>query len=79
MSLQVVAGTDTQAFAVATLDYKLTQARTRRDYYRAAADQAILDGAPVMESLALARADTIIESIDLMLSRRFRLTSEVED
>jgi len=75
-SIEVVAGTDTQAFAVATLDYKLTQARTRRDYYRAAADKAALDGAPVMESLALAHADTISESIDLLLARRFRLTSE---
>ncbi len=76
MSIEVVAGTDTPAFAVATLDYRLVQARTRRDHYRAVADQAALDGAPVMESLALARADTISESIDLMLTRRHRLTSE---
>ncbi len=76
MTIEVVAGTDTQAFAVATLDYKLTQARTRRDYYRAAADKAALDGAPVMESLALAHAEVLCESIDLMLARRHRLTSE---
>ena len=79
MSIEVVAGSDTQAFAVATLDYRLTQARTRRDYYRAAADKAAIDGAPVMEQLALARAEVLCESIDLMLARRHRLTSEVED
>ncbi len=76
MTIVVVAGPQSREFLLATLDYKLTQARTRRDYYRAAADQAVLDGAPVMESLALARADTISESMDLMLARRHRLTSE---
>ena len=76
MTLQVVAGVQSREFLLATVDHKIEQARTRRDYYRAAADQAVIDGAPVMEQLSLARADTTSEFIDMLLARRFRLTSE---
>ena len=75
-AIQVVAGVQSREFLLATLDHKIEQTRMSRDRHRATADQAVADGAPIMEQYALACAQANTDALDWLLERRFRLTSE---
>lgn len=70
MSIQVVAGPDTQEFALAALDFRIQCARSSRDYHQALADQAVVDDAPIMECYARERAQAAADALDLLLEAR---------
>jgi len=76
MSIEIVAGTDTQAFAVATLDHKIEQTRMSRDRARDDAGQAFSHDTPIAEQMALARVQAMTDVLDYLLERRFRVSRE---
>lgn len=73
MSIEIVAGTDSVEFALATIDYKLLAARICRDEALKRADQAVLDCAPIAEHVALEQANAMTLAIDWRLEQRYQV------
>jgi len=69
VSIQVVAGTQSREFLLATLDHKIEQTRMSRD--RAARDdagQAFSHDTPIAEQMALARVQAMTDVLDYLLA-----------
>ena len=72
MTIQVVAGTQSREFLLATLDHKIEQTRMSRDRARDDAGQAFSHDTPIAEQMALARVQAMTDVLDYLLEKRFR-------
>ncbi len=72
MTIQVVAGTQSREFLLATIDEKLAWTRYSREVSRQVAADS--HNEPVAKQMALTRVQVMTDSLNFLLERRFRVS-----